>query len=311
MVNAAGGHQLRPGLIERVSGVSTRRWRTNEQCSDLAASAAQRALANAGYGPDDVDVLMFAAVTQDIAEPATANLVQALVGCSRAHVLDVKNACTSVLNALDMARLLVSSGEAEVVLVTSGEVGSMLVNLALADMADLSDGFASLTLGDAGAALVVDRSPAASDSMVGKASFLSDGSHWRLSTVIGGGSVAAADPAQFRFRCMGAELAKVGAQMVPEAVGRALVSVGWEPCDVDLVIPHQFSAVFVEFLVKAMGFDRSSAVLTLDRFGNTGAASIPVALSVVQEEGRLQQGDRVLLVSGAAGFSAAAVPLVF
>ncbi|MCG7754874.1 3-oxoacyl-ACP synthase, partial [Flavihumibacter cheonanensis] len=90
--------------------------------SDLAAQAGIQALADAGLQPEDIDLLIFAAATHDINEPATANLVQVKTACRHAHVLDIKNACNSFLNALDIAASLVQTGRARRVLIASGEM---------------------------------------------------------------------------------------------------------------------------------------------------------------------------------------------
>jgi 3-oxoacyl-[acyl-carrier-protein] synthase-3 len=311
MVNAAGGtYQLPRTFIERLGGVKTRYWReAGEECSDLAAQAMLRALKDAEYEPNDVDVLIFAAASQDVAEPATANIVQAKIGANSSHVFDIKNACTSVLNGLDVARMMVESGDVRVVAVSSGEAISWLAETGskLENREELETRFASLTLGDAGAAIIVDGQGSEAHCIY-PGSFVSSGQHWELCTTMAGGSVAMGDSTGARFRSNSRDLMKAGSPLVQQAIKSALASAHWEPGDVNLFVPHQFSPFFLDYLVREFGFDRSAGVMTIDSVGNTAAASIPLALSLAREEGRLSAGSHVLLISAAAGVSAAAIP---
>lgn len=307
-----GGAGLRvpPGLLARATGVESRQWRQpGEDASDLAAAAGMAALRHADVDPHDVDVLIFASASQDVAEPATANLVQQHLGCGRAACFDVKNACCSFLNGLQVAQALIGCGQAERVLVTAGEVVSPAVDLHVTSLAELERGLAGLTLGDGGGAMVVERADGTARGELLPGIFRSDGRHWRASAIIGGGSKGWGDRPV--LECDGEALLHLAAHYLPEAVGAALDRAGWRPGDVDLVVPHQVSRAMVDTVAASLGFDPAQVVTTLAFTGNTAAASIPIALSVAVGEGRCPPGSRVLLVAGAGGFAVGCIPLVW
>jgi 3-oxoacyl-[acyl-carrier-protein] synthase-3 len=304
-----GGFRIPSGLVARVSGVGSRRWREpGQQASDLAARAGEQAIADAGLAVGDIDVVIFSAASQDLAEPATANLVQEKLGGLNAHCLDVKNACNSFLNGLDIAHAMVETGRASRVLVTAGEVISPVGDLEIRSVRELESKFAGLTLGDGGGAMVVERAEAGRVSALHRGSFFSDGRFWATSVIDSGGSRTwQARPV---LQCDGAELRRLAAKHLPGLVTAALDSVGWKRAEVDAIVPHQVSRALVEDLTETLGFAASQAVLSLDHTGNTAAASIPIALRHALDSGRLGPGARLLLVAGAGGFSAGCVPLV-
>ena len=169
-----------------MSGVRTRRYAKDGQISsDLAVAAAERALAMAGREVADVDTVIFAAASQDIAEPATANVLQEKLGCDRASVFDVKNACNSFLNGLDVAQALIQTERADCVLVATGEILSGTVKWHIENAAALRRRGAAFTLGDGGGAAVIERAhDDGAHGIFGPAEFESSGRFWRLSTVL-------------------------------------------------------------------------------------------------------------------------------
>jgi acyl-CoA:acyl-CoA alkyltransferase len=306
----SAGWRIPKGIIAMAAGVMERRYAPDgTSSSDLAVQAGERALAAACLQPAAVDLLIFASASHDVAEPATANVVQAALGCEHAAVMDVKNACNSFLNGLDVAQAFIETGRAERVLVTAGERLSPTIKWSIEDNADLAVRLAALTLGDAGAACVVEATPDTERGLL-PGVFESDGRHWELSTVLGGGSRYGADPERMFFECRSTELQRLAVERVPGVVTRALLKLDWDPDDVALVVPHQVSRAVIQRVASLLGFPVERCMVTLDRFGNTAAASIPLALDVALEEGRAGPGDKVLLVGGAAGFSAAVIPLV-
>jgi 3-oxoacyl-[acyl-carrier-protein] synthase-3 len=306
----SGDWRIPDGVIRLATGVVERRYAPDDLASsDLALRAAARALEAAGAEPVDIDLLIFASASHDVAEPATANIVQAGLGCERAAVMDVKNACNSFLNGLDVAQAFIETGRATRVLVAAGERLSPTIKWDIGSSDALPTRLAALTLGDAGAACVVEASP---DTHRGlrRGAFESDGRHWELSTVLGGGSRYGASPEQMYFECRSTKLQQLATERIPTLVHDVLVKLDWELDDVALVVPHQVTTSVIERIVSMLGYPRERCMITLDRFGNTAAASIPVALDLALEQGRASVGDKVLLVGGAAGFSAAVIPLV-
>ena len=297
--------RLPQGLVRLLSGVDERRYaREDETSSDLAAAAAAGALEMAGVEPADVDLVIFAGASHDVSEPATANLVQVKTRCRNAAVFDVKNACNSFLNAIDVATAVIETRRCHTVLVASGEVLSPTVRWNFGRGDDIKSQLAALTLGDAGGACLI------SDGGAGRihpGCFMSDGAHWELSTIMGGGTLMRHDVSRMYFECDSSRLFEVSAKHIPAVVERALGQAGWTVDDVDLVVPHQASRSIIQLIAAEMGFPASRCEMTLDRFGNTAAASIPVALATAVAEGRVRTGDRILLVGGAAGFSAGVI----
>ncbi len=310
---AASGVRLPGAVLEALSGVRTRRYAKDGQVSsDLAAAAAQRALALAGREVADVDTVIFASASQDIAEPATANVLQEKLGCDRASVFDVKNACNSFLNGLDVAQALIQTDRADCVVVAAGEILSGTVKWHIENSAALRRRGAAFTLGDGGGAAVVERAhDDGAGGIFGAAEFESLGRFWRLSTVLGGGTLLWDAPDGRYFECESRALEEVGVDVVPQVVARVMKRMEWQPEDVDRVVPHQVSARAVRRIAELTGIPFERCELTLPFVGNTAAASIPIALSLAVQEGRIRRSDRVLLVGGAAGFSAAAMPLIW
>src|SRR3954451_1411971 len=300
-------------VLEALSGVRTRRYVDEGQISsDLAAEATTRALAMAGRQIGDVDTVIFAAASQDIAEPATANVLQEKLGCDRASVFDVKNACNSFLNGLDVAQALIETERADCVVVAAGEVLSGTVKWNLEDAAELRRRGAAFTLGDGGGAAVVERAhDDSAGGIFGRAEFESLGRYWDRSTVLGGGTLLWDAPDSRYFACDSRALEELAIDVVPQVIERVLKRMEWEPEEVDRFVPHQVSVRVVKRIAEIMGLPYERAELTLPFIGNTAAASIPIALSSAVEEGRIRKGDRVLLVGAAAGFSAAAMPLIW
>jgi 3-oxoacyl-[acyl-carrier-protein] synthase-3 len=327
LVAERGGFSLPGGIVQLLTGVRQRHWAAaDETSSDYAAAAGRAALDHAGLHPMAIDVLICANASHDVAEPATSAIVQSKLGCRNAAVMDVKNACNGFLNGLDVAAALVQTGRAGRVLVTAGEVLSPAIDWDIHGMADLRGKLAGLTLGDAGAAFVV----AASDEPDGAAGsggsawaddgaargirqgdFMTDGDHWELSTVLAGGNLVRHRDVGRYFHCRSDDLAKLAVRHLPDLFTKTRARVGWENEDIALVVPHQVSRAVVVDLAKLWNYPLSRCMVTVDRFGNTAAASVPLAASVAVAEGRLSPGDKVVLVAGAAGFSAGVLPVVW
>jgi 3-oxoacyl-[acyl-carrier-protein] synthase-3 len=307
---ASGGWTIPTGIIRMATGVVERRHAPELMpSSELATRAGREALADAAVEPRAVDTLIFASASHDVAEPATANIVQAALGCEHAAVVDVKNACNSFLNGLEVAHAFIETGRAVRVLVVAGEKLSPTIKWRILDNDDLAVRLAALTLGDAGAAFVVEAG-CDEDRGLLPGVFESDGRHWELSTVLGGGSRHGDAAGHMYFECRSTKLQHLAVDRVPRLVEQVLMKLDWSVDDVALVVPHQVSRAVIERVAKLLGFPPERCMVTLDRFGNTAAASIPLALDVARTEGRVSAGDKVLLVGAAAGFSAAVKPLV-
>lgn len=288
------------GFIERTTGVRERRWAPPGMSnSEIAALASVEAMRMAGVAAEDIDCVIFAACGQDLAEPATANMVQDRVGAHAAHAFDVKNACNAWMNAVDIADALIAMGKVRCALIASGERISFNVDRDIKNLEDLTTKLAGLTLGDAGAAAIM--APANGQSGVVHSVFQSDGRHWPIATVKGGGT-------RFGwgnqlFESSSAELLALAEAKLPPVIWHACCATGWTPQEFDVIVPHQVSKGFTRKMCHLMKVPFERCLISLDRYGNCGAASVPLALSLGCAGGRLQPGDRIVLVAAAAGFS--------
>lgn len=311
-VHQRTGFRIPPGSIARVTGVERRQYRaTEEQCSDLAAKAARGALQRAELTASDIDVVIFASCTQDLTEPATANIVQEKLAATQAHAFDVKNACNSFLNAIDLADGLVRAGKAETVLITVGETPSLGIDWNIDSAEKLRAGIAGLTLGDAGGAAVVQAAPESSERGIITSTFRTFGDKWRLATVLGGGSMHCFDPQYAFFSGNPGALREQACVHIPVVVKQVLHVSGWSPDDVDVVCCHQITTELIDAIAAKCRIDPDKCIVSVRDCGNTAAASVPIGLSRAYERGLLTPGKKVLLVGAAAGFSAAAIPIIW
>jgi 3-oxoacyl-[acyl-carrier-protein] synthase-3 len=304
---------LMKGIIENQTGVKERRHVSGEEVSsDMALRASQAALEQAGVRADELDLVIFASASHDVAEPATANILQDKLMARNAHVFDVKNACNSFLNALDIMDAFIQTGRCRIGLVAAGEVLSKCINWEIDTLEEFGLNFAALTLGDGGGAVVVmagDEGEETKRGVLGSC-FTSDGSMWELATIMGGGTRYPRDVSQMYFVSQSLNIAKAAIRNIPPVIGAALQQAGWRPEDVDLVAPHQVSRQIIKRISKISGIPYRKCMITLTKYGNTAASSIPIALAEAMESGRVHKGSKVLLVGGASGFSAGATALV-
>jgi len=300
-------------LVESLTGVRERRHAPpGANASDMAVPAARQALERAGRRPEDVDLLIFAACSRDLSEPATANIVQAKLGASNAHVLDITNACNSFLNALDMADAQIATGRSRCALVCTGELSSAWVNWSIEDKAGLDRAFAGLTLGDGGGAWVLEPANGVDGRGLLASTFFSDGRHWELCVVRSGGSISPRDhdAQDTYFMSNTIPLNNLAIEHVPRIIARVLDETGWTLDDVELVAPHQVSTPMTTEISRLIGFPLERVISTVERYGNCAAASIPIAYGEALDAGRIGPGSKVMLVGSAAGFGSAAITLV-
>lgn len=304
--------RLPRGLVRKVTGIESRHYCADgDQASDLAVEASRTALERAGIKPDQVDLLIFASCMQDVAEPATANIIQEKLGATEAHVFDVKNACNSFLNGLDVAESQIQTGKAKTVLIAAGETLSFVIDWAIDSVDKLRSAMAGLTLGDAGAAAVITAETNGNGRGFLPSTFRSYGDQWRLATVMSGGTMYRTSAEHSYFSSKSQELREQALKYIPIFVKQTLDRIGWKPDEIDVVCCHQVTMELVRELASRCGIPLERCAVSLPDCGNTAAASIPIGLARAQEEGRLKPYTKVLLVGGAAGFSVGVVPIVW
>jgi 3-oxoacyl-[acyl-carrier-protein] synthase-3 len=297
-VAAGSGFALPAGVFERATGIVTRRVaRPDEYASTLAVGAAHRALERAGIGPADVDLLVFASATRDMVEPATAHIVQAELG-SRAHALDVTNACNSFVNGIDLARTMILAGRARRALVVTGETPSRAVRHDPADLAQFRDGFAGYTFGDAGAAVVLE---AVDRGGIVDVDSETHSEHWGVGGIFGGGSRHPRGDEHTYFRGDGSELREVFEKVGASVIDRVRHRTGLEWRHFRYILVHQVTMPYLERFVEITGVPRDRLVVTVPELGNVASASLGVQLDRIHDG--LRPGDRVLFVGLGGGVS--------
>jgi 3-oxoacyl-[acyl-carrier-protein] synthase-3 len=299
-------------MVQALTGIKERRYAPlGTNSSDLAVNAGKIALERAGVDPEKVDVLIFASASRDLAEPATANIIQEKLGINNAHVLDVGNACNSFINAVDIVDSFIKSGRCEIGLVVSGEVlSATVVDWDIKSIKALETGFASFTLGDGGGAFVLKGVNTNDERGIKASCFHSYGANWDISVVRGGGTMSPRNAEDTYFRSHSMKLNRLALKYVPLAVREILRKVGWKVGEVDLVVPHQVSESITKKLSRRTEIPIQKVMLTLQKYGNCAASSIPIALGEAIDGGIVKKGDKILLVGGAAGFSAGVIALV-
>lgn len=301
-----------PKLIERLTGIKTRHYvKEGTYPSELAVQAAWQALENANLSINDIDTLIFAATDTDIIEPATANIVQAKMGIARINAFDVKNACNSFLQAINLANSLIANGAAQRILIVSGEVGSYTVNRKISSKEELRTKLGGLTLGDGGAAIIVEPS----DGNLGflELNLTSMGQYWHLCHIPENTDWRYSSEGMFSYRFY-LDLPELGKLIRKYTIPYFKEYNFYRQQEfledrfykhLDLVIGHQISKRFIEEIHQAFQAPLSKSMITVEYFGNTASTAIPLALHKAIEQGLLNWGSRqeVMLFGAASGYS--------
>jgi acyl-CoA:acyl-CoA alkyltransferase len=294
------GFAPRPGIIEAMTGIRTRHIaEPSVQASDLAVAASVKLLADTGVPAADLDLVLFASASQDMAEPATAHMVCAKLGAT-CPTFDVKNACNSLLNGIQVAEALIVTGQHERVLVTTGETPSRAIRWRVRDFAQFAEAFPGYTLSDAGAAVLVERT---ADRGIFHRSFVADSSQWAVGTLPGGGSAHPRDEDATYFRMDGRALRRAFEALGRGPLDAALAATGLAWDDFAAICVHQVAMPYLRTLTDGSGIPPERLVVTLPEHGNLASASLAFGLSTALEQGRAGPGDLVALVGLAGGVS--------
>lgn len=283
------------------SGIRERRIAAEgEATSDMGVHAARRALEDAGLAPGDIDLLIVATLTPDMPMPATACIIQHKLGVpTTAACFDLNAACTGFLYALDTACAMVSSGRYRKALIIGVEKLSSIV--------DWKDRTTCVLFGDGAGAVVIGSSPEAGRGLVGtKLGAL--GEYVDLLCIPGGGTSAPATPASIAagshfLKMKGKEVFKLAVRVMDEAARDILEQHQLRADQISLVIPHQANLRIIEAISQYLELPMERFFVNVDRYGNTSAASIPLALDEARRTGRIKSGDLTLLVAFGAGLT--------
>jgi 3-oxoacyl-[acyl-carrier-protein] synthase-3 len=288
-------------IVER-TGIRTRHIAAPDQAaSDLAVPACLDALRDADLGPADLDLILCATTTPDMLFPATACLIQERIGARRAGACDVLAACSSFLCAMITAAQMIEAGLVRYALVVGAEVLSKLV--------DWTDRTLCVLVGDGAGAVVMGPSTSGAGVLASVAH--ADGGAGDMLKLPAGGSrmpITEEVLAQRLHypRMDGRTLFKLAVRVVPEVIEEVTRKAGLTLDEVTWIVPHQANQRILEAVARAMHLPIERFICTIDRYGNTSAASVPICLAEAADAGALRPGMNLVLVAFGAGLSWAA-----
>lgn len=273
--------------------------------SDLAVAAAKQALAERGIAPSDVEAIIVGTVTPDMFFPSTACLVQHKLGARGVWGFDVSAACSAFVYALQAGAQFIATGAHKKVMVIGADTMSSII--------DYTDRATCIIFGDGAGAVILE--PAESDSL-GMIDFIHevDGSGGCALYMPGGGSLnpsshETVDQKLHYVHQDGGAVFKYAVRKMSEVCERILERNGLQGSDVDAFIPHQANLRIITATAERLGMRMERVIVNIDRYGNTTAATIPLAMQTAREERKVKKGDLVLLASVGAGFTVGATLL--
>jgi 3-oxoacyl-[acyl-carrier-protein] synthase III len=271
-----------------------------ETTSQMAARAAEKALAMAGLTGNDIDAIVLATSTPDFTFPSAATMVQHAIGMRGGFAFDLQAVCAGFIYALTNANALIVSGSAKRVLVIGAETFSRLM--------DWSDRSTSVLFGDGAGAVILEAETGAgtsADRGILASDLHSDGQYRDLLHVDGGVSTGATG----HLRMKGKEVFRHAVEKLAESAHAALDKAGLGSGDVDWIVPHQANLRIITATAERMQVPMDRVVVTVQDHGNTSAASIPMALSVGVARGQIKQGDVIVTEAIGGGLAWGAVVL--
>lgn len=282
----------RTGIRERrIAAVS-------ENTSDLAANAAARALEMAGVSADEIDLIIVGTITGDYPWPATACLVQEKLGAKKAFAYDISAACSGFVYALDAATRQIEAGAVQKAVVIGAEIFSRIL--------DWDDRNTCVLFGDGAGAVVVEASNG--EAGVLASCLHSDGNYSELLYQPGFGTRFPATDENLSqklqyIKMQGNEVFKVAVRMLSEVAQEALEAADLSIDDLHLLIPHQANRRILDATAKRLGLPEERVYINVDRFGNTSAATIPIALDEVVRGDKVSSGDILVFDAFGGGFT--------
>ncbi|GHC79724.1 beta-ketoacyl-ACP synthase III [Limoniibacter endophyticus] len=273
----------------------------DETTASLGEAAARAALDNAGLTSADIDLIILATSTPNNTFPATAVEIQQRLGMTHGFAFDLQAVCSGFVYAINTADLYIRGGQAKRVLLIGAETFSRII--------DWEDRTTCVLFGDGAGALVLEAQEGEgtiADRGIIAASLRSDGSHKEKLYVDGGPS---STQTVGKLRMEGREVFKHAVGMITDVVENAFAQAGVTGDDLDWFVPHQANRRIIDASAKKMEIAPEKVVITVDQHGNTSAASVPLALSVAVEDGRIKPGDLVMLEAMGGGFTWGAVLL--
>lgn len=304
-INALGNEvRLREGTIELLTGVVQRRvWKDSPLISTLAAQAGQLVLDQTRTSASSIDLLISTSVSKDFLEPSIASGVHAALGCPATCLnFDVANACLAFLDGMHVAATMIEQGSIDRALIVDAENSRTALESTIsflqqdhAKPQDLSDHFATLTLGSGAAAMLLCREDLATTSHRFRGGVRRAASQWNH---LCKGSID-------RMVTDASSLLKAGVELASQTFEAAQAQLGWSPKNLDALIMHQVGAKHMSTIRQTLGLQEIPAHVTYTHFGNMGPAAIPITLRKAIDEGVVFEGDRVALMGIGSGINCA------
>ena len=281
------------------TGIKERRMAADDQAtSDLATIAARRAMERADIKAEEIDLIIVATITPDMPFPSTACLVQEKIGAHHAAAFDLEAACSGFVYALEIGQQFIMSRTYDCVMIIGAEKLSSII--------DWEDRNTCVLFGDGAGAVILQNRPSAHGLLTAKMG--ADGRKAELLSMPGGGSLNPATSESVKgrlhyLRMDGREIFKNAVTAMCNAAAEVMDRCDVSIADIKLVIPHQANKRILDAVGKRLGIAADKVFMNLDRYGNTSAASVVIALDEAVEQGRLERGDLVLMLVFGAGLT--------
>lgn len=277
--------------ISKMTGIKERRWaNVDEDTSDLAYKASLKAIEDAGIEATDIDMIMVATSTGDYAFPTVANMLQTKLGIGKVASMDQLAACSGFMYAIINAQQFIKSGDYKNILVVGADK--------LSKITDMTDRSTAILFGDgAGAAIIGEVSEGRG---ILSYELGSDGS---------GGEYLYLNPENGKIFMNGREVFKFAVRIMGEASNKAVAKAGIQPEDVDMFVPHQANIRIMESARERLGLDKSKMSVSVNKYGNTSAASIPLSVAQELENNKIKDDDVLVFVGFGGGLTWGAITL--
>ena len=276
----------------------------HETTASMGAVAGLRAIRTAGIEPDEIDLILLATLTPDYWMPSTAALVKEAIGNTRAAAMDVSAACSGFVYAYATAQAYITSGLARHVLVIGAEL--------LTRFLDYSDRSTCILFGDGAGAVVLSAADGPGGGLGIEMTTEPQGAYMIWLPAGGAKSPPSGETiarGEHYIRMEGKETYRFATKTMATTALESIRRAGLEPADIDLFIPHQANVRIIEAVAKGLDLPMDKMYVNLDRYGNTSAASVPIALAEAVNEGRVKVGDHIVIVAFGAGFTSGAVTI--
>lgn len=281
------------------TGISERRITTEENTSDLSISVAKKLIETANINPEEIELIIIATISPDYLTPATACIVQGAIGAKNAVAFDISAACSGFVYSLSVADKFIKSGLYKNAIVIGAETLSKITNW--------EDRGTCVLFGD-GAGGVFIKADETKNSIIAE-DLHSDGSNYQSLTAGKLGinnpftTTQADNKEDFYFQMNGRDIFNFATKMVPKSINNVLQKAKVSMDDIKYIVPHQANSRIVEIIAKKLGLSMDRFYLNLNKFGNTSAGSIPIALAEMVNKNVLNKGDKIIITGFGGGLT--------